>query len=222
MPVRMPATTSSTVRLILWPSLITLAVSITRLVGQLQGWITTRSGGEGALLGITWLAFLCGGWFGIRLRNSGSAPALRPAWLWTLLPPLAFFGAFGYRMYCYQQAGFTMQDQSDAAYEHIRQTLQLAVLVGGVGMLLTFATWARLAWTLLLYGLVARVGVVAITYVAKTQGWDTHYTKLGPGGIEKDLGETMIAACIAQFGMWVPFTVMFGGFVGCLFAKKKS
>jgi len=39
----------ATLRLILWPSLLTLGVSVLRLVLQLQGVISTRSGGSFAL-----------------------------------------------------------------------------------------------------------------------------------------------------------------------------
>lgn len=71
-------------RLIFWPSLVTLLVSIARLVAEVQGWTTTMSGGSGALLGITWLVFVFGGWFGWRFGRAGSAPRVRRAWLWSL------------------------------------------------------------------------------------------------------------------------------------------
>ncbi|MBL8724404.1 MAG: hypothetical protein JNK49_10185 [Planctomycetes bacterium] len=214
--------TSSTLRRILWPTLLTLAVSILRLVGELQGWVNSKSGGAGAWLGITWLVLVFGAWFGLRLRAAGSAPRLQPAWLWSLVPVLLFVGAFAYRMYDYTKGqGFQLTDTSAPAQAHIRTTLYLACAVGGVGMLVTFATWARLAWTLLLYGVVARVAVLAITYVAKVSGWNTHYTKFGPAGAEWELGETMFAATVAQLGMWVPFTVFVGGCVGCLLGGRR-
>ncbi len=72
-----------------WPSLLTLAVSVARLTGEVQGYITAQSGGAFAMLGTTWLVFVFGAWFGIRLARDGSAPLRRPAWLWSLIPLLA-------------------------------------------------------------------------------------------------------------------------------------
>lgn len=207
----------SSLRLILVPVLLTLAVSIVRLVGELQGWLTNESGGGGTLVGITWLVFVFGGWFGFRLSRLGSAPLLKPAWLWGLLPVLAFVGTFAWRM-----QGVDLKDTSAAAQEHIATTLQIACLVGGAGAIVTFATWPRLAWTLLLYGLGARIPVMAITWLAKDRGWNTHYTKLGPAGIEKDMAETLASTSLAQFGLWVPFTVLAGGLVGILVGGRRK
>lgn len=204
----------STFRLILWPSVLTLAVSVARLVGELQGWVGNQSGGQGALLGITWLIFVFGAWFGFRLSRGGSGPLLKPAWLWSLLPVLAIVGTFTWRLY-----GVDMKDTSAAAQAYLTETLQIACLVAAGGAVLTFAVWARLGWTLLLYGVFARATVMAITWLAKDRGWNTHYTKLGPTGIEKDMAETMASTAMAQFGLWVPFTIVAGGFVGCLFAR---
>ena len=67
-----------------------------------------------------------------------------------------------------------------------------------------FVVWHRLAWTLLLYAIPARVTVVAFTWLAKQNGWDTHYTKFGPAGIERPMGETIAAASLAQLGFWIP------------------
>jgi len=65
-------------RLILIPALITLAVTILRLVGELQHWspslFNRSSGGGGALVGITWLAPLFGIYFAIRFVRAGGVP----------------------------------------------------------------------------------------------------------------------------------------------------
>ena len=37
----------------------------------------------------------------------------------------------------------------------------------------------------------ARIGVVAQAWFAKTNGWNTHYTKFGPAGIERPMDDTM-------------------------------
>ena len=62
-------------RLILVPAIITLAVTLLRLVGELQGWsprfFSKEAGGGGALVGIAWLVPVFGAWFGWKLARSG-------------------------------------------------------------------------------------------------------------------------------------------------------
>jgi hypothetical protein len=56
-------------KLILIPALITLAVTILRLVGELQGWSPTffsrQAGGAGAIVGIVWLVPIFGAYFAL-------------------------------------------------------------------------------------------------------------------------------------------------------------
>lgn len=206
----------ATFRLILWPSLLTLAISITRLVGEQQGWVTDESGGAGALLGISWCIPLFGGWFGWRLARAGSFPRGKKPWLWALLATLAFVGtmAYGFRPLLHA-------DKSDATFELVRAAVLHGVLVGLAGACAMFFVWPRLACTLLLYGLGARATVVAITWYAKSQDLHTHHVKFGPPGIERDsMQETMVSACLAQFGAWVPLTIFGGMLVGCLCARR--
>ena len=87
---------------------------------------------------------------------------------------------------------------------------------------LAFAVWPRLAATLLVYGLPARATVVALTWVAKTNGWDTHHVKFGPQAFEYDLEGTVVSASLAQFGVWVPLTIVFGTFAGSWFARRRA
>ena len=57
------------------PAVVTLAVTLLRLVGELQGWsprfFSKEAGGGGALVGIAWLVPVFGAWFGWRLARSG-------------------------------------------------------------------------------------------------------------------------------------------------------
>lgn len=214
---RMSLTMPGILRLILWPSIITLVVSVLRLVLQLQGVISPRSGGSFAWLGITWLAFVFGGWFGWRLSRSGSRPTLKSVAVWAVVPLIAIVAAviigFG---------SIDRADVSDAAFASLRTAVSVIALVAVGGAVFGFVLWARLALVLLVYGLVARGTVVAITYVAKVQGWDTHYTKFGPAGIERDLAGTMFSASFAQLGFWTPFTVVAGVLAGTVAALLVS
>src|SRR5678810_625763 len=97
------ADSASTFRLILWPSLITLAISVARTVAEVQGWLTNVSGGRLVPLGITWCIFVFGAWFGRSLSRAGSPPRVSSAWLWALL---ALAGGIGAAMWGFR----TMQE----------------------------------------------------------------------------------------------------------------
>lgn len=212
----MTTTTPTLFRLLLLPSVLTLLVSIARLVSEVQGLGTTQSGGAGFWLGISWLAPVFGGWFGWRLARGGSAPTLSRAWLWALVALLAIVGTA-----VWQFSQIDRTDRTDAAMAPLRSVVLTIVAVAIPMALLQFAVWRRLATALLLYGLIARATVVALTWLAKSQGWDTHYQKFGPGGIEVDMERTLVSATIAQLGFWVPFTIVTGTLVGCLVGGRR-
>lgn len=199
----------SLVRLIWLPALITALVSGARLYAQVHGQVPTASGGSGSWLGITWLVLLFGAWFGFRLRSSGSRPRVRRAPLWMLLPTLLLFAAVA--------ALFSRLDPADRG-DSARELMNAGVpWIAGAAVLLmlgSFAVWAPLSLALLAYGLLARGVVLALTWWAKVEDWNTHYTKFGPPGFEYDLAGTMQRAALAQLGFWVPFTVLVGGLVG--------
>jgi hypothetical protein len=212
----MTDTTPSLLRLLLWPTVLTLLVNVARLVVQLQGWTTTQSGGGGAWLGITWLGILCGAWFGWRLARAGSTARLQPAWPWPLLSFLAIVGAVLWGF-----SGIDRGDSSEAAFPALRSAVLTGVAVAVAGALVQFFVWSRLALVLLLYALFARFTVVFLTWLAKDRGWDTHYTKFGPGGIQRDMAGTIESAVTAQIGFWVPFTIVSGMFAGCIVAGRQ-
>ena len=66
-------------KLILVPAVITLAVTLLRLVGELQGWSPAlfNRGDKPfspSLVGIVWLVPVFGAWFGWKLTRAGSGP----------------------------------------------------------------------------------------------------------------------------------------------------
>src|SRR5262245_2384247 len=69
----------STLRLVAVPALITLAVTLLRLLGELQGWsrvwFNPAPGGPFAPVGIVWLVFVFGAYFAVKLVRSGEGPA---------------------------------------------------------------------------------------------------------------------------------------------------
>jgi hypothetical protein len=206
----------SLLRLILWPTIVTFLVNVARLVVEQQKAGTTASGGAGYWLGITWLPLVFGGWFGWQLRRQGSPPTLRPAWVWSLIALLAVAGVA-----VWQFSQIDRTDSSPSAMPPLRAAVLTIVAVAIPLALLQFAVWRRLALTLLLYGLVARATVVVLTWVAKSNEWDTHYTKFGPGGIQVDMADTMVSATIAQLGFWVPFTIVAGTLAGAIVGGRR-
>ena len=52
----------STFRSLLWPSVVTFALSVARLVAEVQGWLPPTSGGALHPLGIVWCVFVFGAW----------------------------------------------------------------------------------------------------------------------------------------------------------------
>lgn len=207
----------SLLRLILWPTIVTLLVNVARLVVEQQKAGTTQSGGAGYWLGITWLVFLFGGWFGWQLRRQGSAPTLRPAWAWSLVALLVIAGTV-----VWQFSSIDRTDSRPEALPPVRTAVLTIIAVAVPLALLQFAVWRRLAVAMLLYGVIARATVVGLTWLAKYQGWDTHYTKFGPGGIQVDMEATMVSATIAQFGFWVAFTIVGGVLAGSIVGGRKQ
>lgn len=73
-----PAATLSIRRLLLVPAVVTLAVTLLRLFGELQHWspkfFSREAGGAAAIVGIVWLVPIFGIYFAIRLNQAGHGP----------------------------------------------------------------------------------------------------------------------------------------------------
>lgn len=207
----------STFRLVRVPIAIAVLISVARLVAEVNGWVPPQSGGALNPLGISWLSFVFGAYFAVRLNRAGSAPRVRRAWPWASLLLALTFGAV-----LWQFRPFFEAPKDDETFARLREAVLVLVAIASTAGLLTFVLWSRLAWTLLCYAVPTRLVVFGLTWLAKREGWDTHYTKFGPPGIERDsMAETMTSTAIAQGGFWVPFTVVCGVAVGALFVRRK-
>jgi hypothetical protein len=208
----------STFRLILIPSVVTLLVSVLRIVGERQGWFPTKEGGFGVWLGIFFFGLLFAAWFAYRLRGAGSGPRVGRPWLWSLLALLPVFVAFGLTA-----PGLLDQEANEAGYAALRTSALAAIATASVAAIVQFVVWPRLAWTLLCYAVPARLTVIALTWIAKDNEWDTHYTKFGPKGWTFDMEGTMSRTVLMQLGFWVPFTIATGTLLGIvLFARRRA
>jgi hypothetical protein len=194
-------------RLILVPTLITLAITLIRLAGELSQWspslFNREPGGPGALVGIVWLIPVFGVYFALRLVRAGDGPpgigkALGWAGLVFVLTTALTIGVFKVLPSPVAQLGiFTLISW-------------LAIAVARPG-------WPSLWRVLLAYGLAARIPVLVVMFLSIFLGWDTHYAKprpdfppMGPWGL------FFWTALLPQLSVWIYLTVVAGMFFGAL------
>jgi hypothetical protein len=193
-------------RLIAVPSLITLAVTILRVVGERNQWapafFSPKAGGAGALVGISWLVPVFGIWFALRLSRAGDGPA-RPGRLLVVTAALiAGTIAAGYVFNGLLKLGFPM-----GAF--------FTFLVAVGAMLFLAPQWPSLWKTLLAYGLAARIPVVVVMFFAMQGDWHTHYDALPPEVAGSSLASNWFQfGVIPQLTLWIAFTEFVGFFLG--------
>ena len=199
----------STLRMILVPALITLAVTIVRLIGERKGWdprfFNKEAGGGFALFGIAWLPLLFGIFFARTLVYAGLGPASKGRALVHALIGLAIAVAGSAGVF-------------HSTFEpRMKGLLFNAVWV--IGALITAVAWKPLARVDTAYGFLARVPVVVIAYLAMKGGWGTHYEKGPPGFPEMALLQKWFwLALLPQMVVWVAYTVITGGLAGAITA----
>jgi hypothetical protein len=204
----MPDTSRPSTRdLVLVPAIITLAVTALRLVGELQHWSPTlfnrAGGGGGALVGISWLPFVFGVYFAVRLVRAGEGPASKGkaigfAVLGLALAPLTLFIA----------------SRLGASQIGLIVTACFAFLVAGA---IAARGWTELGWTLFVYALAARVPVAALMLPAIIGKWGTHYDALPPNF--PAMGPVQTWAFIGlfpQMTLWIGITLVAGMLVGSI------
>jgi hypothetical protein len=196
--------------LILWPAVITLAITLLRLVGELQGWskifFNPAPGGGGALVGISWLPLVFGPYFAWTLAKQGKGPA--NAWK-----------VVGIGLACVAAvvaAGFGA-----------------SMLLGPIGQISTFVlasiavvalaipSWKELGRVLLAYAFAARIPVVIVMLFAIFGKWGTHYDVLPPNPSPElaaagPLGLWFWIGVVPQMTVWIVHTVVVGMIFGAL------
>jgi hypothetical protein len=194
-------------RLVLVPALITLAVTLIRLTGELLLWspklFNRDAGGGGALIGIVWLIPVFGIYFALKLAHADEGPVsvgktLGWAALAFVIATAVGFGSFAVVKSPVVQLGiFTLASW-------------LAVFVARPG-------WPALWRVLLTYGFAARIPVLIVMFLAIFGGWDSHYAKprpdfpaMGPWGL------FFWTALLPQFSVWIYLTVVGGLLFGAL------
>ena len=197
-------------RLILMPALITLAITIVRLVGELQHWnsalFSPAAGGGGALVGIVWLVPIFGIYFGLKLNAAGLGP--QKAWLVILLVFIGFalnIAIAGLATVLKMQPG--------------QPVFQVTAAVGGIiSILILRKSWPALFKTLLAYGYAARIPVAILMLVAIKQNWGTHYDVPPNESFPQMnwLAKWFWIGAIPQLVDWIAFTMMVGSLFGAI------
>jgi hypothetical protein len=196
--------------LILWPAVITLAITLLRLVGELAHWsprfFSAAPGGGMAIIGISWLPFLFGPYFAVKLAGSGhGAPSVWKAFGAALLGlAICVGGAF---------LGFAPQLKFPGK-------MWVGYLIMALGACVVALGWPALFKVLVAYGYAARIPVAVVMIFAILGHWGTHYDVLPPGytGPTSFLGKYIVIAFLPQMVFWIAFTVLVGALVGTIVA----
>jgi hypothetical protein len=198
--------------LIAVPSLITLVVTIVRLVGELQDWSPTlfgkAAGGGASIVGIAWLVPIFGVYFAYRLIKAGYTPSSAWRVLGSSLAAIALIIVSGVLV-------------------NVLGLPPLAGLVifGAVALVATWIAakpWPALGRTLVAYGLAARIPVVIVMLIAMLGNWGTHYDVAPPNAPEiatwNPFLKWLVIGVIPQLTAWIGFTAAFGGLFGAIAA----
>jgi hypothetical protein len=199
-------------QLILIPGIITLAVTLLRLLGELQHWsrvlFNPEAGGPWSIIGITWLAPIFGIYFAARLSSDGQGPTSalrangRAIFAVVVIIVLAYLGSV----------------------EHIQRSFRGRLiyiwLVMTIAALLTLPGWPALFKAMVAYGYAARIPVAVLMFFAIRGKWGTHYDALPPDmppgyGL---WGRYCLLGFFPQLVFWVGYTVVSGMLLGSITA----
>jgi hypothetical protein len=194
-------------RLVFAPAIITLAVTLLRLAGELNLWsetFFTRSMGA-SLVGIAWLAPVAGIYFAHRLVKSGTGPT-------------SFMSSVGYSLLgvivllvCAFAPGILKIHHG--FYDRLIYGWSFFV----VAALVARRGWPQLFKALLLYGCAARIPVAIIMFLAYRGNWGTHYDAVPPDMPAMGLiAKYLWLGFFPQLTLWVAYTVLAGMLFGTI------
>jgi hypothetical protein len=204
----------STLQLILAPALISLAVTLIRLTGELRhwssAWFSTGQGLSGPVswvIGITWLSIPFGAYFGITLAAStGKVPRLLRSLPWAVAGvAVIYFSQFLSQFIRFIPLKFP-------------ESLIPFWLLIAFAAAIQYLAWPALFKTLLAYGLSARLPVVLIYFLAMLGNWGTHYDYVGmpPQFSMPLLRRFLWLTFFPQLTLWLGFTIVAGSVAGVI------
>ncbi len=207
-------------RMILFPGLISLAVTLLRLAGELGSWSErwfsketagTVPSGLSWIVGITWLALPLGAYFGLRLHAMGRPP--RSLLKAGMLAALGILVAYGFRFFV-----------PDVGFPRLLIFIWLYMALAAAAQ---YFGWPDLFRVLLLYGYAARIPVVVVMFLAMLNNWGTHYDYVGmPAQFSMDFVPRFLwLAFFPQLTFWVGYTIVIGtlgGVVAVAIMRRRS
>ena len=197
--------------LITIPALITLGVTILRLVGELEHWpkpwFSAAAGGGGAIIGISWLPIIFGPYFALKLARVGDRPSS--------LGKAVGFAVLGLVVLV---LGGVL---AGATHEHVAILTLVAFLVMLVAAFIPGIGWRSLGNTLLAYAFAARIPVLIVMFLAMRgnggQGWGTHYDAVPPTFAQASFATKFLyMAILPQMTAWIAWTVVLGSIIGVI------
>jgi hypothetical protein len=220
MSAKTPASSVARVRLIAVPVLISLAVTLLRLTGELnhwsERWFSRDTGGiqpsgMSWLVGISWLPVPLGIYFAIRLIANGQGPSgkLRPV-------IFAILGVLTAALFLY-----VIIPKIPMSFPPILIFVWAGLAIAGI---LQWFGWPALFKTLLAYAVASRAIVALIMFLAMRGNWGTHYDYYGmPAEFQMNLLPRYLwLAFFPQLVFWVGNTVVLGALAGGIAAAVSN
>jgi hypothetical protein len=193
-------------KLVLIPAIISFAVTILRLVGELNDWspslFSREAGGGGSIIGISWLVPIFGVYFAMRLIHDGYTPKGNVKVIaFAVIGAVAGMGVM---------VPFINRGPTDPL------AIVMTFVGAGVGVALQRIAWPALFKTLFVYAFAVRIPVAIVMLVAIYADWGTHYDVAPPGGLPEmsPLAKWFYIGAVYQFSFWILFTLIIGSLSG--------
>jgi len=188
------------------PALITLAVTIVRLVGELERWSPKwfLSGGDLSwLTDVTWLTIPFSAYFGFKLASGGHGPkSIKKAYLCAGAGAAILFASVSVsRIAPLPSVGF-------------RTGLFLDACVLTAVAFIQLAAWPGLVKVLLAYALATRIPIVIIMCFGLHGHWGTDFDYAGTAEFDLPVPGYFWRAFFPQLTSWVGLTVLLGSIAG--------
>jgi hypothetical protein len=200
--------------LVAFPAIVTLIVTVLRLVGELHHWgspwvVNAHGGSDGAILGVTWLPLIFGPYFAWMLIKSGLGPSSAGGAVGAAIGSMAVF------LIGSVVAGYTETHPGILTLVGFLITLAAAFIPG--------KGWRALGATLLAYGFTARIPVAIVMFIAMSahggQGLGTHYDVVGDqfaAYASPWLKKWVLFGVIPQVTLWIGWTSAVGSLASTL------
>jgi hypothetical protein len=204
-------------RLIIVPCVITLGVTLLRLIGELRHWparwFSTETGGivpSGVswVFGITWLAAIFGAYFALKLISTGRKPES--------LSKAIVFAIIGILIFVANESGVKfLSALLHLGFPHYLICVWFFFVLAGA---LQYFGWPELFKMLLLYAYAARIPVAIVMFFAMLGHWGTHYDYVGIQFPLYGLPKYLWLAFFPQLVAWIGFTITLGSVAGIIAA----